>query len=162
MTASGKTDSAVPDAELNKTWADRIAAAAALACAIECTLLPLVVAFLPLVGLGFLSHPALEITILGVVLIFGGFSMIRGRKKHGTPGPAYLFSGAYVAILIAHGMLEGAVHPALEISVHCLAGLCLAASSFWNLHLMKTRGHQSCSHHGDHGSHGHPHHSHFH
>jgi MerC mercury resistance protein len=59
-----------------QSWVDSLGASVSIACAIQCTLVPLLIGVLPLVGLGFLAGDNLETIFLAIsiVLALGSFS----------------------------------------------------------------------------------------
>jgi MerC mercury resistance protein len=67
------------------SWVDSLGASVSIACAIQCTLFPLLIGVLPLVGLGFLAGDSIEKVFLvtSIVLAVGSFSWgFRHHKKH--------------------------------------------------------------------------------
>jgi MerC mercury resistance protein len=68
---NGKISPASP-----RSWVDSFGTAVSIACAIQCTLFPLVISVLPLLGLGFLAGDGIEKGFLGtsVVLAVGSFT----------------------------------------------------------------------------------------
>lgn len=80
---------------------DKLGIATSVACAVHCTLLPLLVAVLPFLDVPGLEHPALEWSFIGLALIFGTFSMLHGyRRHHGKLLPLSLFSIGFVCLLL--------------------------------------------------------------
>ena len=61
---------------------DRAGATASFLCAIHCALMPMVVAFLPLLGLGFLSSEPVEWALLAASATLGSLSLCLGFRKH--------------------------------------------------------------------------------
>lgn len=66
----------------SQSWLDSVGAAVSIACAIQCTVFPLLIGILPLLGLGFLAGDRVEKSFLitSIVLAVGGFS--RGFRYH--------------------------------------------------------------------------------
>ena len=64
------------------SWMDSLGTTVSIACAIQCTLFPLLISVLPLVGLGFLAGDGVEqgFIITSVVLAVSGFSW--GFRHH--------------------------------------------------------------------------------
>jgi len=123
---------------------DRIAATASLACAIECAVLPFVMAILPFAGLTFLQHPAWEAGFLCVVLALGGWSLRRGLiRTHKNPGPVIVFACAFLVIAFGHLFLDGMGEEVL----HTSGGFMFAGSAFWNLALNRSHGKACCTKH---------------
>jgi MerC mercury resistance protein len=64
------------------SWVDSLGASVSIACAIQCTLFPLLIGVLPLVGLGFLAGNGVEKVFLvtSIILAVGSFSW--GFRRH--------------------------------------------------------------------------------
>jgi hypothetical protein len=65
-----------------QSWVDSLGASVSIACAIQCTLFPLLIGVLPLVGLGFLTGDGVEKVFLAssMILAVAGFSW--GFRHH--------------------------------------------------------------------------------
>ena len=61
---------------------DQAGATASLMCAVHCAVMPLVITFLPLVGLAFLSDPRLEWVLFAVSAAIGITSLRLGFLEH--------------------------------------------------------------------------------
>lgn len=61
---------------------DRAGATASFLCAIHCALMPIAVTLLPLVGLGFLAHDAVEWLLIGLSASLGIISLMMGFRSH--------------------------------------------------------------------------------
>lgn len=100
--------------------ADRVGATASFLCAVHCALLPLLVAVLPAIGLGFLADHGFErgFVVFAVILAFS--TMIAGFRRHHhlrafwflIPGVLLLLTGVVIdphhagalhAVLLASG-----------------------------------------------------------
>ena len=59
-----------------RTWMDSLGTTVSIACAIQCTLFPLLISVLPLLGLGFLAGDGVEKVFIAtsIVLAAGSFS----------------------------------------------------------------------------------------
>jgi MerC mercury resistance protein len=64
------------------SWMDSLGTTVSIACAIQCTFFPLLIAVLPLVGLGFLAGDGIEkiFIVASVILAASGFSW--GVRHH--------------------------------------------------------------------------------
>lgn len=88
---------------------DTIGAMASLLCAVHCALMPLIVSFLPLIGLGFLSDSRIEWLLLLAALALGLKSLWPTyRYWHYKPQPLWLLAcGAIVLfstrLFLPHG-----------------------------------------------------------
>jgi tetrahydromethanopterin S-methyltransferase subunit C len=69
-------------------------------CAIHCALLPLVVSFLPLLGLGFIRHPLFEYGMIGLAFIIGTSALWHGfNRHHHRLTPWLLFAGGMMMLI---------------------------------------------------------------
>lgn len=81
--------------------ADRFGATASLLCAVHCALLPLVLALLPALGLGFLADHRFEHGFIAFASLLALTSLVVGFRRHQrfrafwflVPGIALLFAG---------------------------------------------------------------------
>ncbi|TCO19843.1 MerC mercury resistance protein [Pedobacter psychrotolerans] len=117
---------------------DKIGITASTACAIHCALLPFVLTLLPFLGLEFLAHPAIEISMILLSLIIGAWSLSKSyRKIHHQILPIIILILGFALIFIGHfsgiEILEPIFIPA--------GGLAIACAHFWNIRLSK-----SCTH----------------
>jgi hypothetical protein len=100
-------------------FADRFGAGASFLCAVHCALLPLVIAILPALGLGFLADHRFEHAFIAFASMLALTALIVGFRRHQrfrafwflVPGIALLFAGVVVeydsmvlhAVLVAMG-----------------------------------------------------------
>ena len=102
---------------------DMLGFSASTICAIHCALLPVILLFLPLLGLEFITNPAIEITLIGVSLIIGLYTLRNGYlKHHGKLYPTVLFIlGLSIIVLghftIGHDLHEGKIDEITFLSV---------------------------------------------
>jgi hypothetical protein len=61
---------------------DAIGFSASTLCAIHCAATPLLLTALPLVGLKFLAHPAIEAAMIVLSLMIGATSLLHGYRQH--------------------------------------------------------------------------------
>jgi MerC mercury resistance protein len=64
------------------SWLDALGTTVSVACAIQCTLFPLVISVLPLLGLGFLAGDGVEKVFLGTSAVLGLSSFSWGFRYH--------------------------------------------------------------------------------
>lgn len=91
----------MPRPSLFARMADRFGATASLLCAVHCALLPLVLALLPALGLGFLADHRFEHGFIAFASLLALTSLIVGFRRHQrfrafwflVPGIALLFAG---------------------------------------------------------------------
>ena len=119
---------------------DRVGACVSAACALHCLLMPVVITFLPLIGIGFLAEGTFESVMIGVALAIASLSLAWGIRVHGRRDLILLIPAA--ALLFGYGHLfSGDAHWVLM----ALGGCALAIGHFVNRRLCKTcpdcRGH---------------------
>jgi hypothetical protein len=78
------------------SWVDSLGASVSIACAIQCTLFPLLIGVLPLAGLGFLAGDGVEkvFFVTSIILAVGSFSW--GFRRH---------KNLYVFLFLIGGLL---------------------------------------------------------
>jgi hypothetical protein len=114
-----------------QSWVDSLGAGVSIACAIQCTLFPLLIGVLPLVGLGFLAGDGVEATFLGTAIILAAGSLSRGFRRH---------KNLYVFLFLIGGLLliftgRVWVDESSEISFVVSGTLVLAAGHLLNRRL---------------------------
>ncbi len=82
-----------------KLNADRWGIITSIACAVHCTVLPLLVSCLPFLNIEILEHKAIEWSMIALALIFGTLSLYHGYTYHHKK---YL---AFVLFLTGFGFL---------------------------------------------------------
>jgi uncharacterized membrane protein YfcA len=80
---------------------DALGFSASTLCAIHCAVTPLLLTALPLLGLNFLAHPAIETTMLVLSLLIGVASLAQGYFKHHQQWHALLLLAAGFAVIFA-------------------------------------------------------------
>lgn len=80
---------------------DAIGFSASTLCAIHCALTPLLLTALPLVGIKFLAHPAIESTMIVLSLFIGMASLLQNYRKHHRKITALLILIAGFALIFA-------------------------------------------------------------
>lgn len=117
---------------------DKLGITASTACAIHCALLPFMFTLLPFWGLEFLAMPALEITMIGLSLMLGIWSLGKSYNKiHQKLYPVLMLIIGFLAIIFGH--FSGIEF--LEPILIPLGGFTIAGAHFLNLKLSR-----SCSH----------------
>lgn len=128
-------------------WVDSIGSVGAMLCAVHCALLPVALALLPVLGLGFLASAGFEMGFVGFATLLATASLWHGYRGH----RAYHAFALLVPGLV--GLWSGILVPALHESrlSHAVAmsigGSLVAAAHLVNLRL--SRGHcheQACTH----------------
>lgn len=119
--------------QINRGTVDNIGVFVSSACAVHCLALPLVVTFLPLVGLGFLAGEPAEYAIIGAVLLAVG-SVVAGVRYH-RRWRAFLTLVLAVGVIVT-GFL--AAEGNFEVVLHVAGGVLLATTHLVNRHLCRT------------------------
>jgi hypothetical protein len=108
---------------------DSIGMTASTLCAIHCAIVPVLLTFLPLTGLGFLANPLLEWGMIVLALVLGVSSIFLSYfRTHKKALPLLLLLIGFIAIIAGHIYLRGW----LEAVVVPLGGLTIAAAHFIN------------------------------
>lgn len=103
------------------------------ACAVHCVAVPLLVTFLPLVGLGFLASEPAEFAIVGAVVLAVG-SVVAGVRYHRR-------YRAFLTLVLAVGVIAAGYTAAegnFEVILHVTGGVLLATTHLLNRHLCRT------------------------
>jgi hypothetical protein len=121
---------------------DRWAAWLSFACAVHCLLVPVAAAALPLAGASsaLLEHPALELSLSGLVLLGAAFTAVIGFRRHRDARLVAIVAGAVAAYGLGH-MLTGWPGSVLSVS----GALVLAFSSLRSARLSHVHG-EHCAH----------------
>ena len=116
---------------------DYLGITASLACAVQCSLLPLAIAC-GFLGSGFLvGHGFVEILFLGLSFYFAFSSLYKSYKViHGSIFPFLVFIGGAIAISVGFSY-----HGNYEIVLATFGGLMIAAAHFFNLKLSHSTSH---------------------
>ena len=123
-----------PVAEQAGRW-DRAGIIVSAACAVHCTLLPLVAGLLPILGLQHFADERFEWLIVAVTALIGVIGHARAYVRHHQHvGPALLFLVGLGTIVIARlSRSETALEP-LALGI---GGLFAAAAHWFNLRLCR-------------------------
>ncbi len=87
-------------------WTDVIGVVASIACAIHCAVMPLIVGFLPAMGLSFLADDSFHKVMVGVCSLLAVSAFIPGLRRHGRRLPIIVAIVGLVMISIAAFALE--------------------------------------------------------
>lgn len=98
------------------SWADSFGSVGALICAVHCALLPLVMASLPALGLGFLLSPTLEYGYAAFASVLAVISLWQGYRSHRIRSALYWLVPGLVAIWA--GLLNEWLHH--DVIAHAL------------------------------------------
>jgi hypothetical protein len=122
---------------------DLIGFSASTLCAIHCALLPLVLSFLPLLGMGFLGTQKFEWIMLLSSIAFAMSSFLRGYYKHHKHDePISLMLIAFIFFMLGYPR----VSPVLlnEISLP-IGGFIMAYAHYRNWKLCKEKNCEKCN-----------------
>lgn len=113
----------------HQTRLDRIGMTASTLCALHCAVVPLLLTFLPLVGLGFLTNPMFEWGMIIVALLLGVSSIFLSYfRTHRRILPIVLLISGFTIVvtghIYTHGIVEAIIVPA--------GGLTIALAHFVN------------------------------
>lgn len=91
--------------------ADGLGFSASLLCAVHCALLPTLVSMLPLVGLEFLAHHAVEGAIVCLSIVVGVVALLPGYARvHGKILPILVFLCGMGLIALGHWLMPEIFH----------------------------------------------------
>lgn len=108
---------------------DRIGMTASTLCAVHCAVVPLLLTFLPLAGLGFLANPVFEMGMIIVALLLGVSSIFLAYfRTHRKLLPLILLLIGFAIIILGHLFIKGWV----EAIVVPVGGLTIAIAHFVN------------------------------
>lgn len=92
--------------KLQINW-NALGVSAAVACAIHCALLPLLITSLPLFGINILDNIYFEAGMILVAFVIGGLTLSHGyRKHHHKLSPLFLFITGMVLLVAKHFFIE--------------------------------------------------------
>ena len=118
----------------NLEFVDTTGACLSVACAIHCLSMPLLIAVLPLIGLGFLANERAEMyLILGAIGLAVG-SLAWGVRHHRSWRALLILIVALAFITTSRTAVEGT----FEMVFYSIGGILLASAHLVNRHLCKT------------------------
>lgn len=118
-------------------WLGSLGASASIACAIQCSLIPLLIGILPILGLGFLLGEEAEGYFLIAALVLAITVFAAGVRPYGRFHILFFFAGA-AGLMYAGRQWAG---PELELPLVVSGSLLLASG-----HLVNRRLCRSCAH----------------
>ncbi|MFT4022997.1 MAG: MerC domain-containing protein [Flavihumibacter sp.] len=114
---------------------DHLGIITSIACAIHCTVLPLLVSVLPFLGAKLPELPWLEWLMIGLALCFGIVSLYHGyRRHHHRLLPVVLFAAGFVCLLL--NLLSGEAYVFVLIPV---AAVMIISAHTYNLYLLRRK-----------------------
>lgn len=112
---------------------DLLGISASLACAVHCSLLPVLLAYSAFGGLAWMGSHSVEVAFISVACLIALPAFVKGYRKHGNyyPGVAALVGFILISIsLFTHSHAE---HTPLILPT--VAGLTIATAHYYNLKL---------------------------
>ncbi|MBX3688955.1 MerC domain-containing protein [Dokdonella sp.] len=135
--------------QLHQSWtvlADRFGATASFLCALHCALLPLLIAVLPVIGLGFLADHRFERGFVIFAALLASISLWLGYRRHRrTNAFGYFVPGIVLMVVGAQLALDDPAH--LHALLVTVGGSLVAFAHVANLRLARRHVHDaSCRH----------------
>ncbi len=136
---------------------DMLGFSASTICAIHCALIPVILLFLPLIGLEFIHNPIIEFTLIGLSLVIGIYTLRSGYlKHHGRIYPTVLFVLGLAIIVwghffIGHELHEGHIDEITTLSIIGAVVIPVGAIMIAIAHYMNRKMCLSCPVDHDHG-----------
>ncbi|MCC8424810.1 MerC domain-containing protein [Mucilaginibacter sp. UR6-11] len=108
---------------------DGIGMTASTLCAIHCAVVPVLLTFLPLAGLGFLANPLFEWSMIVLALLLGVSSIFLAYfRTHRRALPLLLLLSGFILVIGGHIYLRGWI----EAIIVPVGGLTIAFAHFIN------------------------------
>ena len=106
----------VPEAPGRQVWADWLGMAASIGCAIHCAAMPLVIAYLPALGLSWLADEGFHQWMAAICFGFAALAFLPGWKKHRSLVPFFLGGvGVLLLSVAAYGLEDGCCPSCAEV-----------------------------------------------
>ena len=118
----------------NHEIADTTGACLSVACAIHCLSMPLLIAVLPLIGLGFFATERAELVLITGAIGLAIASLAWGVRLHRSWRALLILIVALAFIATSRTAVEGA----FEVVFYSIGGVLLASAHLVNRHLCKT------------------------
>lgn len=101
----------------------RISAILAIACAIHCALMPLLISVLPLLGMQFMGSHAFEIGMMGLGIGFGIYGVARAYQRHRRWLPSQIVASGSLFVVIGLFFAPEAIEPFFVSSGAVMIGI---------------------------------------
>lgn len=88
-------------------WADRAGMIASIGCAIHCAAMPLVLSYLPTLGLGWLAGEGFHQWMAAICFLLAAAAFVPGWRRHGSFLPAMWGAGGLLLLTTAAFGFEG-------------------------------------------------------
>ena len=118
----------------NPELVDTTGACLSVACAVHCLAMPLLVAVLPLIGLGFFATERAELVLISGAIGLAIGSLAWGVRNHRSWRAFLILIVALTFIATARTAVEGT----FEMVFYSIGGILLASAHLVNRHLCKT------------------------
>lgn len=118
----------------NQELVDTTGACLSVACAIHCLSMPLLIAVLPLIGLGFFATERAELVLISGAIALAIGSLAWGVRHHRSWRALLVLIVALAFIATARTAVEGT----FEVVFYSIGGVLLASAHLVNRHLCKT------------------------
>jgi len=128
--------------------ADRFGATASFLCAVHCALLPLVIAVLPAIGLGFLADHRYERGFIAFASMLALTTLVVGFRRH-RQFRAFWFLVPGIVLLFLGIVIDFEHSSTLHATLVSIGGTLVAISHLTNLRLAHGHGHvhdAACEH----------------
>ncbi len=104
-------------------------------CAVHCTVLPLFVSTLPLMGIEVLENKAIEWSLILLSMVFGITSLQHGyRRHHGKIYPVFLFVTGFTFLIV-----NQLTHEQFILLLIPLSAILIITAHSWNLYLSRRK-----------------------
>lgn len=117
MNGQSIATSAVPEEFSRQAWADWAGMLASIGCAIHCASLPLLIAYLPALGLEWLAGEGFHQWMAIVCVILATTAFLPGWWKHRSFVPAAFGGGGLLLLTTAAYGMEGRCCPSCEVEL---------------------------------------------
>ena len=92
----------------NQSWADLAGMTASIGCAIHCAAMPLVIAYLPALGLGWLADEGFHQWMAVLCFALAALAFLPGWRKHRSLLPVgFGIAGVFLLTFAAYGLEDG-------------------------------------------------------
>ncbi len=118
----------------NHELVDTTGACLSVACAIHCLAMPLLIAILPLIGLGFLANERAELVLITGAIGLAVGSLAWSVRLHRSWRALLILIVALAFIATSRTAVEGT----FEVVFYSIGGVLLASAHLVNRHLCKT------------------------
>lgn len=124
-----------------KLNADRLGIITSIACAIHCTVLPLLVSSISLFNFDILENKAIEWGMISLALAFGSLSLYHGYAHHHKKNiPVILFATGFFFLILNQVIAERFVFIFIPLSA-----VCIISAHVLNIYFCRNSG-KCCAH----------------